>query len=255
MLSFKACKQGLAQRQMQMQAQILISTMENQLKKLHLRPLLDFYDYRVASANTHASAINAVLGEDIAIALMCHYFSAQGSTAEALPTPCTTGKQKGYRLDKWIAVKSIDQPAIIYQVEIKNWSAHSIGGTTVKRDATIDEMSDYRSDRWHRQFKTESDTHLPSQKETLKVLTKMLLPQSHQGYEHKALLCFWEALHPEGKDEPLFSVDVPSNNFEKLEVFSMSNYIRRLLEHTDTLEVEMRDTDARIAWLSRIYSD
>ena len=196
-----------------------------------------------------------MLGEDIAIALMCHYFNAQDSTAEALPTPCTTGKQKGYRLDKWIAVKSIDQPAIIYQVEIKNWSAHSIGGTTVKRDATIHEMNDYRRDRWHRQFRTNGDTYLPSQKETLKVLTKMLLPQSHRDHEHKALLCFWEALHPEGKDEPLFTVDVSSDAFTKLEIFSMSNYVRRLLEHTETLEVEMRDTNARIAWLSRIYSD
>ena len=227
---------------------------ENQLKKLHLRQLLDFYDYRVDLSNTHASAINAVLGEDFAIALMCHYFKAEGSTVDALPTPCTTGKQKGYRLDKWITVKSSDQPAIIYQVEIKNWSAHSIGGTTVKRDATMSEMTDYRKDRWRRQFRTDGNTHLPSQKETLKVLTKMQRPQSHQDYEHKPLLCFWEALHPEGKDESLFTVDVSSDNFEKLQVFSMSNYIRRLVEHTETLEVEMKDTDARIAWLNRMYN-
>jgi hypothetical protein len=228
---------------------------ENQLKKLNLSQLLDFYDYRVASSNTHASAINAVLGEDFAVALMCHYFNAEGSTVEALPIPCTTGKQKGYRLDKWIAVKSIDQPAIIYQVEIKNWSAHSIGGTTVKRGASASEMIEYRRNRWRRQFKTTDNTHLPSQKETLKVLTKMLLPQSHQGYQHKALLCFWEALHPAGVDEPLFTVDVSSDNFEELQIFSMSNYIRRLLKHTETLEVEMPDTDARIAWLNSIYSD
>lgn len=146
------------------------------LKKLHLRELLDFYDYRVTSSNTHASAINAVLGEDFAVALLCHYFSAGGATVEALPIPCTTGKQKGYRLDKWLAVESSDQQAAIYQVEIKNWSAHSIGGTTVKRDANGSEMYEYRKDRWRRQFKTSDNIHIPSQKETLKVLTKMLVP-------------------------------------------------------------------------------
>lgn len=224
------------------------------MKKLHLRQLLDFYDYRVASSNTHASAINAVLGEDFALALLCHYFAAEGAAVEALPIPCTTGKQKGHRLDKWIAVKSSDQKAGLYQVEIKNWSAHSIGGTTVKRDATDIELCEYRKDRWRRQFKTAVHIHTPSQKETVKVLTKMLVPQTHQGYMHKALLCFWEALHPEGADEPFFAVDVASETFEKLQVFSMSNYIRRLLEHTETVEVAMSDTDARIAWLNKIYN-
>jgi hypothetical protein len=35
--------------------------------RLDLEQLLDFYDYRVQGSDTHASAINAVLGEDIAV--------------------------------------------------------------------------------------------------------------------------------------------------------------------------------------------
>lgn len=225
------------------------------LKKLHLRQLLDFYDHRVDSSNTHASAINAVLGEEFAIALLCHYFRAQGTTVDALPIPCTTGKQKGHRLDKWITVKPRDQPAVIYQVEIKNWSAHSIGGTSVKRGATTSELHQYRRHRWHRQFKTAGNLHTPSNQQALKVLTKMLVPQKHQGHLHNALLCFWEALHPEGEDEPFFSVDVNSPHFEKLHVFSMSNYTRRLLElHQEAIDVVMPDVDARIDWLNKIYS-
>lgn len=224
------------------------------MKKLYLRQLLDFYDYRVASSNTHASAINAVLGEDFAVALLRHYFTSEGATFDALPIPCTTGKQKGHRLDKWIAVTSIGQLAEIYQLEIKNWSAHSIGGTTVKRDATVSELRDYRKDRWVRQFKTTGNIHTPSQLATVKVLTKMQVPQTHSGYLHKALLCFWEALHPDGEDDPFFAIDVANENFQQLQVFSMSNYIRKILRYTETIDVAMIDSDVRIDWLKKIYS-
>jgi hypothetical protein len=228
------------------------------LKTLYLRQLLDFYDYRVGPSISHASAINAVLGEDLAITLLCHYFTSAGATAEDLPIPCTTGRQRGHRLDRWIAVKSDDQQSIIYQVEIKNWSAHSIGGTVVDRNATASRLHEYRIDRWRRQFKMINNLHTPSQKETLKVLTKMNLPPTHrryveEGYIHKALLCFWEALHPTGNDDAFFTVDVASETFDQLQIFSMSNYVRKLLEHTETLDVAMLVTDARVDWLNSIY--
>lgn len=224
------------------------------MKRVHLRELLDFYDYRVEASNTHASAINAVLGEDLAIALMRHFFMAQSAEVEVLKNPCTTGKQRGNRLDKWIAVKSNESSSTLYQVEIKNWSAHSIGGTKVKREASQTEMTEYRRDRWCRQFKTSAGTHMPSQKETLKVLTKMLVPNSHLDHKHEALLCFWEALHPRGEDDPFFQVEVESEHFKRLWVFSLSNYTSRLLTQTTSLEVEMLETDARMDWLNRIYN-
>ncbi len=45
---------------------------------LNLKALLDFYDDRVPESVGHASAINAVLGEDLAIALVSDYFRRQG---------------------------------------------------------------------------------------------------------------------------------------------------------------------------------
>jgi len=222
------------------------------MKKLHLRQLMDFYDHKLESSDTHASAINAVMGEDFAVALMCHYFKNNEKKAtyvDPLQEACTTGKQKGHRLDKWICVDSI-----IYQVEIKNWSAHSIGGTKVKNGASSEWMIDYRKRRWGRQFNTTGSVHTPSQAGTLKVLTKMRVPELHRGREHKALLCFWEALHPGGEDHPFFSVKVSGDNFDELHVFSMSNYVRQLLKETETLEVEMKVADGRIDWLNKIYN-
>ena len=41
---------------------------------LNLKTLLDFYDDRVPESVGHASEINAVLGEDLAIGLVTDYF-------------------------------------------------------------------------------------------------------------------------------------------------------------------------------------
>ena len=68
------------------------------------------------------------------------------------------------------------------------------------------------------------------------------------------MLCFWEPLHQHGDSEALFEVDVVSEAFTQLKVFSMSNYVSLLLKTTETLEVEMPDADARTDWLRRLYS-
>lgn len=220
-------------------------------KKLNLRELLNFYDYRVPSSNSHASAINAVLGEDLAVALLVHYLKGLKLEVVALDEVCTQGTKRGYRLDKWVAVKSASE-SIIYQVEVKNWSAHSIGGKSVKLDADENYMRDYRMKRWRYQFNEEKQ--VPSQKETLKVLTRMRIPIEYIHYKHEALLCFWEPLHHKGELEAMFEVDVQSDSFDRLKVFSMSNYVSQLLKTAKTLEVEMSDANARIDWLQKLYS-
>ena len=221
-------------------------------KKLNLRELLNFYDYKVELSTTHASAINAVLGEDLAVALLTHYFKDSGYGVTALDQACTQGTQKGSRLDKWIAVQSASE-SVIYQVEIKNWSAHSIGGKVVERPDDPKYMREFRRKRWKHQF--DSVKQVPSQAGTLKVLTKMRVPEHYSStHSQKPLLCFWEPLHKDGDSEALFEVEVVSAAFTALKVFSMSNYVSLLLETTETLEVEMPDADARIDWLQSLYS-
>ncbi len=219
-------------------------------KSLNLRELLNFYDYRIPSSRTHASAINAVLGEDLAIALLIHYLKSKGLEV-IVDRPCVQGTQKGVRLDKWVVIKN---QSVIYQVEIKNWSAHSIGGKSVKPNADENYMREFRVGRWRHQF--DDQNQVPSQKETLKVLTRMRVPSNYEAYEHRALLCFWEPLHPDGEPEAFFEVDVGENagEFKKLKVFSMSNYVSQLLKSTEMLEVEMTAADARIDWLKKMYS-
>ncbi len=221
------------------------------MKKLKLRELIDFYDYKVRGSSNHASAVNAVLGEDLAVALLTHYFENDGFNVYFLPEPCTQGKQRGTRLDKWMVVEK-KESSVIYQVEIKNWSAHSIGGKLCSPSADDSTLRQDRAWRWAKRFNIIEK--IPAEAATLKVLTRMRIPILYESCEHKSLLCFWEALHPDGEPDPFFEVSVKSESFQKLSIFSMSNYVNKLLEDSEFISVKMSDADARIDWLNRIYS-
>jgi hypothetical protein len=163
----------------------------------------------------------------------------------------TQGTKKGSRLDKWIAVQSANE-SVLYQVEIKNWSAHSIGGNIVERPDDPDYMREFRGKRWNYQFDTVKK--VPSQSGAQKVLTKMRVPDQYSNtHSQQPLLCFWEPLHQHGDSEALFEVEVVSEAFTHLKVFSMSNYVSLLLRTSETLEVEMPDADSRIDWLQKLY--
>ena len=221
-------------------------------KKLNLRELLNFFDCKVSNSIGHASAINGVIGEDLGVALLLKYFSDQKLNALALSEPCTQKTIKGKRLDKWIVIEDTDSK-IIYQVEIKNWNAHSLNSETVRDHADENYMSEYRLRRWKKRF--DSDRRKPRQTECQKVLLPMKVPTTYRDYEHRTLLCFWEALHVEGKSDAMFEVSVNSDYFEnKMTVFSMSNFVSESLKQSDALEIHLSDVEARIDWLNKMYS-
>ena len=220
-------------------------------KKLNLRELLNFFDCKVSSSIGHASAINGVIGEDLGVALLHKYFSTQKLSPIVLDEPCTQKTKKGKRLDKWILITEADLK-IIYQVEIKNWNAHSFNSEIVLDHSDEKYMREYRLRRWTKQFDTE--LRIPSQIECQKVLLPMQVPTAFKDYEHRTLLCFWDALHVEGKSDAMFEVSVNSDHFENLTVFSMSNYVSELLKQSEVLEVELADSEVRINWLNKLYS-
>lgn len=220
------------------------------IKRINLRTLLRFYDDKDFAPSLHAASVKSVLGEDLALALLIHYFKSNAYSARICDEKCNQGTKNGYRLDKWIEIRKANE-VVIYQVEIKNWSVHSLGGKSIPPNTDEFSMQNFRSKRWAYRF----DIHrnLPSEKATRKVLTKMKVPGGFSKAKHEALLCFWEPLHPDGKGDPLFEVNVSCDSFDRLTIFSMSNYVRLLLKTTDVLEVQMNDVDARIDLLNQIY--
>lgn len=224
--------------------------------KLNLRGLVDFYDFAVKGSERHATAVNAMMGEEFAISLMLHFFKVRhGELLVALPEPCNQGTQKGVRLDKWLLRKN-EEAGILYQTEIKNWSAHSLGGVKADekwRDFPLNSgiWTEYREKVWGRRFN--ADMSLKDSTAT-KVLTPMKPPPGFENAEIKPVICFWEGMHPQGKAEVFFSVPLTNQHFDELFVFSISNFVHQLLsEGTEFIEVEMPVAAARKEWIDRLF--
>jgi hypothetical protein len=203
--------------------------------------LLRFYDNPSASERgIHAAAVNAVAGEEFGLALVLDFLNASGVDASIIPGPCTTGSRKGHRLDGWVRT-----PDVLYQVEIKNWSAHSFGGTNLAINADPEELARYRTKLWGEYWSGSTFTDTAAQK----VLEPMRPPASRPQVE--PLIAFWPSMHPEGLATPLFQVPLIGGHFNRVSVFSMSSYLRGMdREH---LELPLPKTMARLAILARMF--
>jgi hypothetical protein len=203
--------------------------------------LLAFYDDpHDAERGVHATAINAVAGEELGLALVIHYFRSLGIDASIIPGPCTTGGRQGYRLDGWIRTSET-----VYQVEVKNWSSHSIGGKKLPVDAGSEESSRHRIKVWNEYWSGDSFR----EESAAKVLEPMLPPFACERIA--ALIAFWDPMHPEGLSEPLFQVPLAGCAFTDVTVFSMSSYLRGL--QCTSLALPLPKTIARLDILARIF--
>jgi hypothetical protein len=208
--------------------------------------LLSFFDESGEVAG-HASAIKGVAGEELGFALLLEYFRRIGVVARRGPWVCTTGNAKGHRLDGWIVVSHTGSD-LYYQVEVKTWSQHSLGGLQLPVSATPAEVMEFKKKRWRRYW-LESETAFKDQ-QLAKVLTPMKVPTS--GVAVEPLACLWDAMHPMGESDPFFTVPLlPGGPFAKVHVFSMSGFLRGLREKT--LELDLPDTRERLKWLSKIF--
>lgn len=205
--------------------------------------LLQFYDDPTdVEQGMNAAAVNAVAGEELGLALLIDYFRSVGVDASIKPGPCSSGKRSGYRLDGWIST-----PETVFQVEVKNWSAHSLGGRRLPVGAGPEESSHHRITVWNdywtgKTFREES---------AAKVLVPMLAPQGDKRIA--PLIAFWDPMHPQGLPEPLFHVPLVDSAFPEVTVFSMSTYLRGL--GCANLQLSLPKTLARLKILNRIFSD
>ena len=200
---------------------------------------LRFFDEIPDWADKQATAIVGVIGEDLNTACLQHYLESQGAKVRVYPDPVLPGGKKGPRLDRWIGVDGAFEEDVLFQTEIKNWSAHAFGGKTLSIDAPPLEVRKYKRRQWDVRWDAVRATLKdPS---TAKVLMPMKLPSQPDMKERtvKPLLVFWEPVGP--SDSHLFKIDVnydfpfgrPDNwpddgAFPALWVFSVSSYLRSL---------------------------
>ncbi len=105
-----------------------------------VKELLHFFDEKPDWSRGQATSVVGVIGEDLNTACFQSYLESTGGSAKVLtdtksskPLSVTTGKQKGPRLDRWMDVNWPDGSSTVFQTEIKNWSAHAIGGKVLSK--------------------------------------------------------------------------------------------------------------------------
>jgi hypothetical protein len=200
-------------------------------------------------AGRHATAIKGVAGEELGLALLMRYLTEAKRSPVRLPGSCTQGARKGHRLDAWVQVTT-DMGRVLYQVEVKTWSAHSIGGTPLPLDASAAHVRAYKLRQWNGYF----DPRHGFREETLqKVFDRMICPEPNVVVE--PLACLWTAVHDRGHEEPFFRVPIatPWSCFDVINVFSMSAYLRTLTDAR--IELHLPDTERRLEYLANLFPE
>lgn len=239
---------------------------------LNVRTLIRFFDEKPPDSERHATALNAVFGEDVGIGLLCHYLvSVSGARVarvllEANGLPEIPSIPKGPRLDRWVLWDS-DVTRTLLQTEIKNWSAHSAGGRKLSLDAPESQRSAFRRERWQRFWHSESGRFKDD--EVQKVLSAMPAPgYEYDGSSYKRIepapdkvepaVLFWFCIHPTGEPTALFPFELPSTRgypFSRVWCFSASEYLRQIMAGgDDRVRLYLPETGPRMAWLGRILS-
>lgn len=234
---------------------------------VRVRQVLEFFDEIPSGSVKHATAIVAVAGEDLGSGLLKHWLEqTRGAKVEILhdgdsrPYSVTTGRRKGPRLDRWIEVRWPDGTVTLFQCEVKNWSAHAYEGRKLKVAANAEEVSKRMMQEW----KGMAGNFAGPLNAVNKVLVPMMRPpHANQSAELAPLLIYWVVVHPEGRGESFFWHPLGPNEypegcgrkFERLAVFSMSSYLRSLLEQKkEATELWMPEAARRMPWLNKLFT-
>lgn len=114
------------------------------LMRCDLRKLLSFYDLKSnwkdpqeEDATSPISAITGLIGEDLVIGALRHYFRHRKQENLTFEPRCKQPGISGYRLDGWVL-----SSLFAYQTEIKNWCASALGGKSVAEDRLLEVAKD-----------------------------------------------------------------------------------------------------------------
>jgi hypothetical protein len=229
--------------------------------KLNIKELLDLFDDRMGSKKGDANALVTMLGEELN-ASVYEYF--RNSKVQIIPnlTP-TPGTRKGKRLDRWIVDK---EHKILYQCEIKNWTASAIGGKQLISSGSDKEVKEIANYHWNRELNGNLSKNPPKKDKhpnrVSKVLLKMKAPKEHGGLTKEPLLIYWMPISLDKKGfKPLSTLPVEhlylqmNPEFSKLYIFSVSLYLRQLYKNgkgIKFIDLDMPHLERRIKILDKL---
>lgn len=217
--------------------------------KLNVKELLDFFDNKKDDIRHDISSVIGVVGEDLGAALFKRYHEETfGKKVIISPSSVVSGTMKGPRLDRWIYIEHSKNKFMAYQTEIKNWSSYAIGarrvGTDLKVIPGIGSMNlkDRIKQLEHKDRNGENKVFYPMKKPIDFPDNASLEP----------LIIYWFVLSKDGKNlDPFFKVDMNIKGFKKLNVFSMSNYLRSI--KSKHIVLNMPSAEKRIKLLEKYF--
>lgn len=188
-----------------------------------------------------------MIGEDVVLALLKHFLlSIQGYETEILSYRCVPGTASGARLDAWLLAERGGE-SVLFQVEVKNWCANSIGGIKVPVDASEEEIAPIAQRNFQFYFHTSDNA-----RKTLKVLNTMKAPIGYGRLPVIPLIALWAPVGVEAPT-PYFTVKNWHSNqecFPEFHVFSSSLYLRSL--DADQLDIELPRLTDRLKHIREI---
>lgn len=224
--------------------------------KLNIKELITFFDSRGNRGD--ATALIALLGEDLNASVYRHF---RNNEVEILNCSVTCGANKGQRLDRWIVDKKDKK---ILQCEIKNWSASAIGGKQLDIDSSNDEIKKVVKYYWDRELNGNLSNKVEHPNRVTKVLLKMKAPKEYSDFKIEPLIVYWM---PISSDEEEFNpssclvintLNIPiKNEFIKLNIFSVSLYLRQLYNNGKGLkfiDLDMPNFKNRIDILNKLQN-
>lgn len=217
--------------------------------KLKVKDIINLFDTKLDDLRHDISSVIGVVGEDLGAALFKRYYEQKfGKKLVISPYSPVSGTMKGPRLDRWLYAKQSKNKFTAYQTEIKNWSAYAIGARMVGVDPKaipaigLLNWKDRVLRLEHKDKNGENKVFYPMKKPSDFPNNAVLEP----------LIIYWFALSKDGKSlDPYFSVNMPVNGFKKLNVFSMSNYLRSIKDKE--LKLDMPSAEKRIAILKKYF--
>lgn len=217
--------------------------------KLKVKDIINLFDVKKDDVRHDISSVIGVVGEDLGAALFKRYHEETfGKKVIISPYSPVSGTMKGPRLDRWLYVEQSKNKFTAYQTEIKNWSAYAIGARMVGIDLkTIPAVAllNWKDRILRLQHKDKNGEN--------KVFYPMKKPSD---FPDKAILepliIYWFVLSKDGTNvDPYFSVSMNINGFKKLNVFSMSNYLRSIKK--DEITLDMPSAEKRIRLLRKYF--
>ncbi len=194
--------------------------------RIDIEKLLSFLDNPEPKDAHNASSVVGVIGEDLAAGAYVHY--KKQNVRILHEENVTEGSKGGKWLDRWMVD---DENKVLYQCEIKSWSASAIGGHRLALDASTEELKRVGVLNMRGLAKNFESEVQPNH--VTKVLRKMRLPDSSEytSYQVLPLLIVWMCIADDrGEISPVLKLkDLPCGlHFSTLEVFSVSLYLRSL---------------------------